>query len=275
MRRQRPVPRPGASDSRRRRAHARAGPRSQLRPTNSRRSVAAGALMLGLGQGEPASDVGRDRRGFRGGAASGGEQLPRAVCWWRTASASRRARASAASSACARSPLAQSWTRICAASRWRARARPGGWPRRRQSSGAPRGRGPPGRRRRGPEHAVLTHGRTRGLEVRSRSVELAAADLDVGADDEQPVREARVDAAERGGAEPVSLVPVADRQQRLDLVRDEQSTLDPYRRIASSPDRPSRADSWCRPSMVSASVQLTYARSRPIRSPISSASCRA
>ena len=37
----------------------------------------------------------------------------------------------------------------------------------------------------------------------------------------------------------------------------------PYRRIASSPACPSRADSRGRPSIVSASVKLTYARSRP------------
>ena len=33
--------------------------------------------------------------------------------------------------------------------------------------------------------------------------------------------------AERGGAEPVGLVPVADREQRLDPVRDEQGAVDP------------------------------------------------
>ena len=32
------------------------------------------------------------------------------------------------------------------------------------------------------EHVVLAQGGARGLEVRSRGVELAAADLDVGAD---------------------------------------------------------------------------------------------
>ncbi len=74
---------------------------------------------------------------------------------------------------------------------------------------------------------VLAQGRARGLEVRARSLELAAADLDAGANREQPVGEARGDAAEGGGAEPVGLVPIADRDQCLDLVRDEQRAVDP------------------------------------------------
>ena len=39
---------------------------------------------------------------------------------------------------------------------------------------------------------VLGQGGARGLEVRSRGVELAAADLDLGADGEQPVRKLEV-----------------------------------------------------------------------------------
>ena len=77
------------------------------------------------------------------------------------------------------------------------------------------------------ERAVLAQGGARGLEVRSCGVEVAAADLDVGADDEEPVREVRGDAAQRGGADAVGLVPVADREQRLGLVRDEQGAVDP------------------------------------------------
>ena len=49
-----------------------AGP--ELRPRD-----AAGTLVLGLGQAEPAGGVRRDRHGFLGGVASGGEQRPRAV----------------------------------------------------------------------------------------------------------------------------------------------------------------------------------------------------
>ena len=58
-------------------------------------------------------------------------------------------------------------------------------------------------------------------------MELAPADLDRGADGEQPVREAGGNAAERGGAEPIGLIPVTDREQRLDLVRGQQSAVDP------------------------------------------------
>jgi hypothetical protein len=74
---------------------------------------------------------------------------------------------------------------------------------------------------------VLTQGGARGLEVRSRGVEFAAADLDLGAHGEQPVPEARGSAAQRDGAEPFGLVPVADREQRLDLVREEQGAVYP------------------------------------------------
>ena len=72
------------------------------------------------------------------------------------------------------------------------------------------------------ERAVLEQVGARRLEVRPRGVELAAADLDLRADGEERGPEARGDTAERGGAEPVGLVPVADREQRLDLIADEQ-----------------------------------------------------
>ena len=77
------------------------------------------------------------------------------------------------------------------------------------------------------EDVVLAQRGACVLEVGSRGVELATAYLDAGADGEQPVREARGDAAERGGAEPVGLVPVARRDQRLDPVRYEQRAVDP------------------------------------------------
>ena len=77
---------------------------------------------------------------------------------------------------------------------------------------------------------------------------------------EQHVREVGGDAAERGRAEPVGLVPVADREQRLDRCSATSTALSiPYRRITSSPACPSRADSPGRPSIVSTSVKLTYA----------------
>ena len=114
------------------------------------------------------------------------------------------------------------------------------------------------------EPAVLAQRGARGLEVRARGVELAAADLDDGADDEQRVREARGDAAERGGAEPVGLVPVAD--SRAAPRSDSRRARGCRSRTGASPrvpSCPSRADSRGRPSIVSASVKLTYARSRP------------
>ena len=77
------------------------------------------------------------------------------------------------------------------------------------------------------ERAVLEQVGARRLEVRPRGVELAAADLDLRADGEERGPEARDDAAERGGAEPVGLVPLADREQRLDLIADEQGARDP------------------------------------------------
>jgi hypothetical protein len=75
-----------------------------------------------------------------------------------------------------------------------------------------------------------------------RGIELAAAELDVGSDDEQRVREARGEAAERGGAEVVGLVPVADPEQRLDLVRDEQGAVDavPAQRLEPRLPQPRR-----------------------------------
>ena len=56
-------------------------------------------------------------------------------------------------------------------------------------------------------------------------LEFAAADLDHGAYEHEPVPEARGDAAERVGTEPLGLVPLADRDQCLDLVHDEQDAL--------------------------------------------------
>jgi hypothetical protein len=76
------------------------------------------------------------------------------------------------------------------------------------------------------DHVILAQCGSRGLEVRSRGVELATAGLHVGADGKQPVREARGDAAQRGGAEPVGLVPVPHREQRLDLVRHQHGVVD-------------------------------------------------
>ena len=145
----------------------------------------------------------------------------------RTESASRRARARAHSSALARSPVAQSWRRTCAASCRRARARPASMAacasvqRRSQSASSAR------RASYSAEHEVLPRGGARGGEVRPGGVEFAAADLDLATYEHEPVPEARGDAVERGGTEPLGLVPVADRDQCLDLVHDEQDALNP------------------------------------------------
>ena len=88
-------------------AGAPAVPSRRRRRPCLRSSLAAGSLELGLGQGEPAVGVGRDGRGLGGGVAGGGQQLPAPPSQSPTAWASRRARASAASSACARSLGAQ------------------------------------------------------------------------------------------------------------------------------------------------------------------------
>jgi hypothetical protein len=110
---------------------------------------------------------------------------------------------------------------------------------------------------------VLAQGGARVLQVRSRGIELTAAGLDVGADDKQPVREARV--MPRSAA-PLSLSassqsPIASSASIW--FATSKVLLIPYRRITLSPACPSRTDSLSRPSIVSASVKLVYARARP------------
>ena len=120
----------------------------------------------------------------------------------RTASASRRARASAASSACARSPLAQNQTRIWAASRGaRLRQAVADGLRRRRSSGAPTGRARRGRRRRWPSprsSRSVARAASRCARAASKSPRPISRSARMH---EQHVREVRGDAAERGGAE--------------------------------------------------------------------------
>ena len=105
------APPPGASGSTRRGADARARPTSPPPPPTPRRRLAACARVLGLGQRQPAAGVRRDRarpprRARAMPIASRARSSQR-----RTASLSRRARASAASSAWARNPFAQNQTR--------------------------------------------------------------------------------------------------------------------------------------------------------------------
>ena len=99
------APPPGASGSTRRGADVRARPTPPPPPPTPRLSLAACARVLGLGQRQPAVGVRRDRRGLGGGACERCRSVrphDRASC--RRASLSRRARASAASSAWARNP---------------------------------------------------------------------------------------------------------------------------------------------------------------------------
>ena len=82
------------------------------------------------------------------------------------------------------------------------------------------------------------------MEVCSRGLELAAADLEAGPDAEQPVREARADAAECGRAQ--GCPPHSTRRSRpapRSWFATSRGLSIPYRRITSSPSCPSRADS--------------------------------
>ena len=63
--------------------------------------------------------------------------------------------------------------------------------------------------------------------MRPRFVEVAAADLELGAVDECLMRPVGSVGAERGDADAVGVVPLADRDQGLDLVGDERDLLDP------------------------------------------------
>ena len=86
---------------------------------------------------------------------------------------------------------------------------------------------------------VFVRGGARGLDVRPRGLERATADLDGGADHEQPAVEVCAGGPQSGGTEPVGRVPLADREQRLDLVRHQQRGLvDPLATHASSPALP-------------------------------------
>ena len=115
-RRRRRAPRPRASGSRPRAAGVRAGPRPRRRPTTARAAPRRARARTRPRPARASRGVGCDRRGLRGGPA-GTVMSCRARRASPAASASRRARASAASSAWARSPFAQNQTRSCAA--WR------------------------------------------------------------------------------------------------------------------------------------------------------------
>jgi hypothetical protein len=65
------------------------------------------------------------------------------------------------------------------------------------------------------------------LKVRPRGVEVAAADLQAGAHDEGVVGQVGRHGAECDRADAVGLVPLADRDQGLDLVGDERGLIEP------------------------------------------------
>ena len=274
-RRRRRAPRPAASGSTRRAAGARAAShdaaacRPRIRPRARR----------GRARARPRRPRARRRR-------SASRRRPRAAAMRRARRAARgrargrrrggRGRAPRARPARAapgrRAGRGSEPRRAARAARAR-RARP----RRRPPSGAPtaRARRPRGRygiEPRGSSRTVAL----RGLEVRARCVEVAAADLELGAVDValvRPVRACRRGA--RAALAPVGLVPLAAaRASASTWLRDEADV----RRCRSGArrralPRPPRADSRGRPSIVSTSVRTMYARCRCLRrSPFSSAS---
>ena len=122
------------------------------------------------------------------------------------------------------------------------------------------------------EPAVLAQGGARGLEVGAGGVELTPADLDVGADDEGHVRIAGAEHAEGSHAGPFGFIPVADGQQRLDLVGHQHRGIGAVAADGREPlgGHPGRLPG--RPSIVSTSVREMYARCRAVGSPVSPAS---
>ena len=181
--------------------------------------------MLGLGQRAPASGVRGDRRGLR-----------------------RRAPGAVEEVGCARERVAEG-VRVVAGARQRRQFRL-----RAQSLGAEPDAdlGSPARARRG--HAVangrvgvrppalpqgqlgdvsvvgrqarlVAHRRPRGFEMRAGGGELAAADLEIGAEHEGHVRVVGGDRPKRGGARVVRPVPLPDREQGLDPVRGQHGVV--------------------------------------------------
>ena len=80
-----------------------------------------------------------------------------------------------------------------------------------------------------PLTAVFAERAERGVEVSSGSLEVPTSELQVGAEHEEHVREVRRDGPDRRRARAVGLVPRADRELRLDGVRDEHGAVDPER----------------------------------------------
>jgi hypothetical protein len=76
----------------------------------------------------------------------------------------------------------------------------------------------------------------------ARGVEVAAADLEAGAEDEGLVGQDGRHGTERGRADAVGLVPLAGRHQGLDLVGDERGLIEPVavQRLAGGRREPRR-----------------------------------
>ena len=140
-------------------------------------------------------------RGRRGARARAPPALPARAVFWR-----RARRGSVLPSAGAPRPFRREW------------------PRRRPSSGAPTGPARRRIRRRSPGPA-RGEPSTRGFEMRAGGVELAAADLEIGAEHEGHVRVVGADHPKRGGARVVRPVPLPDREQGLDPVRGQHGAV--------------------------------------------------
>ena len=162
-------------------------------------SLAACARVLGLGQRAPAAGVRRDKRGLRARVASDADQFARAIepaaegiaipagarerCQLRVGAQSLRAEPDAELSGLAGARHCQAVVHRLV------------------------GLGPPPLPQGqlceedvvDPLPAVLAQRGERGFEVRARGVEIAAPDLEVGAEHEEHVGEVRGDGAERGG----------------------------------------------------------------------------
>ena len=76
-----------------------------------------------------------------------------------------------------------------------------------------------------PQAPVLAQRREGGVEVRLGGREVAPPELELGAVHEQHVRIVGGDAADRSGTEPVGVVPLAGRDERLDEVGDEHGRV--------------------------------------------------
>ena len=262
VRRRRRAPRPGASGSRRRAAGARGAPSASAASAHgSGRASAVGAVVLGLGEREPAAGVRGDRPRLR--RRRGGRSARSALASVeldarrrrRRGGRGRARRARPARAALARTARRGSGRLVAGCARARPSriglvgVRPPALPQRELGDVHVVGTRRPGPRGAPWRAASRCAGRRRSRPRPSSSS---------AREHERHVREVGGDAAQRGGTEPVGLVPLADREQRLDPVRGEDGCC--RCRSGATPRAPPRAscaDSPGRPSIVSTSVRLT------------------